>query len=223
MRLAQVDMNLYQVLREPVSGSPEIVALAVRPADGKLWSAVDSGNAPLTNLSFDRPSDVLEWIKNKAPVSVRMIQQYVADHYGLTLEDIKSNRRAARLVLPRQLAMWLSAELLPHMSLPTIGRAFDRDHTTVMHAHRAMRKRLDDPLFLAEVNRIRARVTGWLTSPPRTIEETALKVAGDVVDAVRVALMELAKQNPAGFLTQISAIAAVQPPTALRIAHSRSR
>ena len=48
--------------------------------------------------------------------------------------DLKAKRRNKNLVLPRQIAMYLSRSLTD-MSLPEIGSAFGgKDHTTVMHS-----------------------------------------------------------------------------------------
>ena len=50
-----------------------------------------------------------------------------------------ANRRSRNIVLPRQIAMYLSRELTNH-SLPEIGLSFGgKDHTTVMHADRKIR------------------------------------------------------------------------------------
>ena len=65
----------------------------------------------------------------------------VAEHYGLTREQIKGPSREWQYAHPRQLAMWL-ARGLTDRSLPDIGRHFgNRDHTTVLHAIRAVNER----------------------------------------------------------------------------------
>lgn len=68
--------------------------------------------------------------------SIREIQKAVCKHYGVEMADILSPRRMAKIVRPRQVAMYLCKTLTPH-SLPQIGRRFGgRDHTTVLHAVR---------------------------------------------------------------------------------------
>ena len=66
-------------------------------------------------------------------ITVKEIQYAVCGHYQIGLTDLKSARRERRLARPRQLAMYLAKVLTPQ-SLPDIGKAFERDHTTVMHA-----------------------------------------------------------------------------------------
>lgn len=73
-------------------------------------------------------------------VTVPNIQKIVADYFSVRLQDLLSKRRVRSLARPRQIAMALSKELTEH-SLPEIGDAFGgRDHTTVLHACRTIRK-----------------------------------------------------------------------------------
>jgi chromosomal replication initiator protein len=70
------------------------------------------------------------------------IQATVAAYYHLDRMAMTSQRRDKSVSHPRQLAMYLCRELTPR-SLPDIGRRFgNRDHTTVMHAIKAVEKRL---------------------------------------------------------------------------------
>ena len=73
-------------------------------------------------------------------VTVPNIQKIVAEYFNVRLQDMLSKRRVRSLARPRQIAMALSKELTEH-SLPEIGEAFGgRDHTTVLHACRTIRK-----------------------------------------------------------------------------------
>lgn len=68
--------------------------------------------------------------------TIREIQKLVAFHFALTLADILSARRTTKVVLPRQIAMYLS-RLLTKRSLPEIGRRFGgRDHSTIIYSIR---------------------------------------------------------------------------------------
>jgi chromosomal replication initiator protein len=77
---------------------------------------------------------------NRGQISIELIQRTVADYYGIKIGDMGSSRRPARLVLPRQIAMYLAKELT-QKSLPEIGEAFGgRDHTTVLYAVRKIQQ-----------------------------------------------------------------------------------
>ena len=76
-------------------------------------------------------------------ISINNIQKTVADYYGLRQAELVSQRRQRSIVRPRQMAMALAKELTEH-SLPEIGDGFGgRDHTTVLHACRVVRKLVD--------------------------------------------------------------------------------
>lgn len=58
----------------------------------------------------------------------------VCNHYDVSKTDMLSARRDRKIVIPRQVAMYV-ARTFTLRSLPEIGRRFGgRDHTTVMHA-----------------------------------------------------------------------------------------
>jgi chromosomal replication initiator protein len=88
--------------------------------------------------------------------SIAYVPMVVASHYNVCILDLKSTRRTTNVILPRQVAMWLSQELTP-LSLPAIGRLFGgRDHSTVLHAIRKIGRLL--PLDAALAQDVAARV-----------------------------------------------------------------
>jgi hypothetical protein len=93
--------------------------------------------------------------------TVQVIQQEVADYYGLAPADLKGPRRTREIVLPRHVAMYLVREETP-ASLPVIGDAFgERDHTTVLHAVRKIAAQLEtDEQLRHEVEVIRLLLDG---------------------------------------------------------------
>jgi chromosomal replication initiator protein len=74
--------------------------------------------------------------------SLDAIQQAVCEAFSITVDELLSNSRAARLVWPRQVAMYLARENTD-LTFPDIGRRFGgRNHTTVMHAVKRTADRL---------------------------------------------------------------------------------
>lgn len=68
--------------------------------------------------------------KNK----IEQVQQIIASNYNITVEDLKSKKRAASIAIPRQVGMYICRVYLEE-SLPKIGLEFGgKDHTTVMHS-----------------------------------------------------------------------------------------
>jgi len=81
------------------------------------------------------------------------IQALVAARMGTTVFEITSDRMAQ--VRARQTAMWLARHLTP-ASLPAIGRAFRKDHTTVAQACRRVDALMAaDPGFAAVIDELR--------------------------------------------------------------------
>ena len=91
-----------------------------------------------------------------SPVS--RIQAEVAHYYGLSLPVMLSDRRDAHLARSRQMAMYLAREITPQ-SLPAIARRFNRDHSTVMSAIKAVKQRIaSDANCARDAKVLRARL-----------------------------------------------------------------
>ena len=77
-------------------------------------------------------------------IGIDVIQTKVAEMYHITVEDMKSRRRPAKITVPRQIAMYLSRKLTTH-SLEEIGQLFGgRDHGTVMYAQKAVEDAMEN-------------------------------------------------------------------------------
>ena len=66
----------------------------------------------------------------------------VAEHYHVTVAELCGNKRSSKIVMPRQIAMYLCREIID-TSLKTIGKNLgNRDHTTIMHGIEKIEKEL---------------------------------------------------------------------------------
>lgn len=73
-------------------------------------------------------------------ITPEVIMEMVAKHYRIQMSDLLGKKRTRNIARPRQIAMALTKELA-ELSLAATGKAFgDRDHTTVMHAIKAVDK-----------------------------------------------------------------------------------
>ena len=98
--------------------------------------------------------------EDQAPLVVqsrlKQVITAVANCYGVQLRDLVSERRPRNVIRARQVAMYLAKELTGH-SLPSIGRAILRDHSTVLHGCRQIAKlRLQDPKLDAQIRELTA-------------------------------------------------------------------
>ena len=83
-------------------------------------------------------------------ISIEDIQRRVSSHYNIRTNDMFSNRRAAAIARPRQIAMYLAKDLTS-LSYPAIGRSFGgRDHTTVMHAVKKIEQLIAEDSHLSQ-------------------------------------------------------------------------
>ena len=97
---------------------------------------------PATDSSAGMPQP------DRAAIDVPAIQELVRSHYGLRNRDMTSRERKRRVARPRQIAMFL-AKRWTTLSLPDIGRYFNRDHTTVLHACRTIATLVEEDVALA--------------------------------------------------------------------------
>lgn len=93
--------------------------------------------------------------------SIQTIIESVTRYYDVKLTDLLSKRRHKSITVPRQVCMWL-ARRHTRFSLEEIGGYFGgRDHTTVMHAIRAINRRRDeDSSFSDDIERLETSVLG---------------------------------------------------------------
>lgn len=88
-------------------------------------------------------------------ISIKAIQQCVADEFHLRVADLNGRRRIASLVHPRQIAMFI-ARRHTSCSLQDIGAAFGgRNHGTVLHAERTITEKMAaDPELCSTIERM---------------------------------------------------------------------
>lgn len=110
----------------------------IREVEGALHRLIAHAELIGRPITLDSAKDVLPDLLHGArrKVTVNHIQDVVAAHFGLEMDDLLSAKRDRHLARPRQIAMSLAKQLTT-LSLPDLGRAFGgRDHTTVLHAVR---------------------------------------------------------------------------------------
>ncbi|WP_133904060.1 chromosomal replication initiator protein DnaA [Actinophytocola oryzae] len=75
-------------------------------------------------------------------ISIATIMAVTAEFFSVSLDDLCGPGKTKALAQARQISMYLCRELTD-MSLPRIGQTFGgRDHTTVMHAEKKIRKEM---------------------------------------------------------------------------------
>ena len=117
----------------------------VRRLEGALMRVASFASLSGKELTNEVVEHLLKDILNEEArhaVTIEQIQRRVAEHYDVRLADMTSKRRPANIAFPRQIAMYLARELTK-FSLNEIGDAFGgRDHGTVLHACKLVKKRM---------------------------------------------------------------------------------
>ena len=102
--------------------------------------------------------DLIEEERALRNLSVNEIISRTAEFYGVTVKDILSPERTQPLVTARQMAMFLAVKLTT-CSLPAIGKAFDKNHSTVHHGAGNIQKRIDvEPELMNALEEITTRL-----------------------------------------------------------------
>ncbi|MDO4531757.1 MAG: chromosomal replication initiator protein DnaA [Bacillota bacterium] len=113
------------------------IASNIRELEGALTRIVAFATLTNQDISLSLAENSLKDIFNEnvsVPLTPDLIQQVVAEHYGIRVEDIQGSKKPKNIAFPRQVSMYLCRKLLD-ISLPKIGESFGgRDHTTVIHA-----------------------------------------------------------------------------------------
>lgn len=117
----------------------------IRELEGALIRVVAYSSLVNHDMNAELAAEALKDIipgNRPTQITIQKIQQIVAEHYDLKVEDFKAKKRTKAVAFPRQIAMYLSRELTDS-SLPKIGEEFGgRDHTTVIHAQDKIKKAL---------------------------------------------------------------------------------
>ncbi len=132
-------------LSEPVSEFlAQKITTNIRELEGAVRRvAAHSQLLSENNITLDMAQDILKGMLRSYDkrTTIDEIQRKVADYFNISVKEMQSSRRARTVARPRQIAMFLAKQMTSR-SLPEIGRKFDRDHTTVMHAVRKVEELL---------------------------------------------------------------------------------
>ena len=87
----------------------------------------------------------------KKEITIDDIIKKVAANFGLKLSDLKSQKKNKDLILPRQIAMYLSRRLTDK-SFPDIGNKIGgRDHSTVIYGNNKIKKLMKTDIKLKKM------------------------------------------------------------------------
>ncbi len=161
---AQLDHLQHTIPEEVVRFIAENVKSSVRELEGSIIKLLAFASLKHRDISMDLAREALrdklrppntEAHQAELSLTVLTIQQLVAREWGVTPEGLRSKTRTKLLTIPRQVAMFLTRNLLG-TQLIEIGNAFGgRDHSTVIHSITKTSQALKtDPSFQNRVSRV---------------------------------------------------------------------
>lgn len=108
-----------------------------RELEGTFVSLIAHASIQKDKSMMELASEITESIvgEAKTEVTIDKVQRSVCDYFNITRDTLLSKSRKRNIVQARQIAMYLSRNLIPNCSLATIGSEIGgKDHATVLHA-----------------------------------------------------------------------------------------
>ena len=105
---------------------------------------------------------IADLLGGEEPVSVTVDKIFSAVYkkYGITKEDLIGKNRSREIAQARHIAIYLIRKIT-EMSLPNIGKIFNRDHTTALASYETIEKRIKtDAILTLDIGEMTKEVTG---------------------------------------------------------------
>ena len=132
---AKIDKNIPEDVLEYIASN---MTSDVRQLEGAInrllaYSTIMGGAEITLNLAVDALKDFINKGTSEKN-NISKLQKVVADYFQISADDLKGKKRSPTIAFPRQIAMFLSRDVL-NESYQRIGLEFGgRDHSTVMHS-----------------------------------------------------------------------------------------
>lgn len=130
------NLSKYNISSEVLDYIAENIKTNIRELEGSLNKLI--ALCKLTNRPIDIPlaSEALKDIisaENNREVTPELILDIVAEHFGISIADLKSNKRNAEISNPRQITMYL-IRTMTDTPYKTVGIVLGgKDHSTIKH------------------------------------------------------------------------------------------
>lgn len=149
MAILQKNAENYnkEIDNEILSYIAENVKSNIRELEGALNKIIAFSRLNKVDINMEYAEEALKDViyPNKhSEITPSLIINVVAEHFGVSPEDITSKKRTSELVLPRQIVMYLCRQMTPN-SLQSIAKAIGKkDHTTVLHGIKTIAKEMEN-------------------------------------------------------------------------------
>ncbi len=155
---AKAELQDAEIDRATIEYLAKNVCTNVRDLEGELNRIL-----LLAEVRGVSPSEVVGSLEpisqpQRRHVSPKQVIDKVAKYYGLTSKDLLGKSRLKEIKNARNVAIFLLRE--DGMSTPQLGTEFSKDHTTIIHSLRVMRKQMMSDFGLRDqINEIRSKLS----------------------------------------------------------------
>ena len=133
----------------------------IRELEGVLVSLIARSSLNRREIDIDLAKEVVKNFVTEInkEITVEFIQDLVADHFKVPVETLQGKTRKRKIVIARQLSMYLAKELTDK-SLKAIGDNFGgRDHSTVIYSCRTVQDLMEtDGIFKETVEELEKKI-----------------------------------------------------------------
>lgn len=130
------EIDGYNIDNEVIEYIAENIKSNIRELEGALNKLIALSKLENKEINVELAQEALQDIispDEKREITPSLIISVVAEHFHITEDDIKSNKRNNEIVFPRQIAMYLCTNMTSY-GLKKIGAEIgNRDHSTVIH------------------------------------------------------------------------------------------
>lgn len=149
------------VSTEVLSYLAEKIRSNIRSLEGSLTRLLAMASIEHRKINLDLAAETVRYYSTAEAETVKIeaetIIEVVAEYFEISVADLLGKKRNKEIVMPRQIAMYVAREMAG-MSYPDIGRAFDRDYTTVIHSYEKVKAELKkDTGLRGAISEIRSR------------------------------------------------------------------
>lgn len=137
---SKADSEGYDVSDDVINYIAENVKSNIRELEGSLSRIMAYSKLTSDPMTAENAAIILKDIYSKKeeekPIDVQTIKEVVCKHYNISINEMDSRKRTKNIAFARQVAMYITRQLIG-LSLPQVGNEFGgRDHTTVLHAEK---------------------------------------------------------------------------------------
>ncbi|WP_035994615.1 chromosomal replication initiator protein DnaA [Leptolyngbya sp. KIOST-1] len=149
----KAEYEQVQLPREAIEYIAASYTSNIRELEGALIRAIAYTSISGLPMTVEHLMTVLNPPADKIEASPGAVVAAVAEHFGVSVEDLKGSSRRREISQARQVGMYLMRRHTD-LSLPKIGDAFGgKDHTTVLYSYTKIEKLLKRDLDLAQTIR----------------------------------------------------------------------